>query len=72
MRVVELDPKQVPAYAARIAAACRDVGHDRLISASLATLLPGPPGVYPKPMPPNSLRGKRDPVALFAIETAKR
>ncbi|MBL8836809.1 MAG: hypothetical protein JNL66_11205 [Alphaproteobacteria bacterium] len=57
--------------AARIEEACRATGHDFLASAALAPALDQPPpGVRVTALGPTALRGKAEPVALFALARA--
>jgi adenylate cyclase len=52
---------------ARIEEACRELGHDILISEPLLKRLQLPPGATAQPVGPIELRGKRVPMALYAL-----
>lgn len=54
--------------AARIVDACRDSAAPVLVSATLLRLLALPPGVAARALGPTSLRGKRSPMELFALQ----
>jgi adenylate cyclase len=55
---------------ARIEAACRELGHDSLLSGVLLERLQLPPGVSARPVGPIELRGKAQPMPLYALVAA--
>jgi adenylate cyclase len=52
---------------ARIEQACRELGHDILISEALLTRLQLPPETAAHPVGPIELRGKREAMVLYAL-----
>ena len=52
---------------ARIEQSCREFGRDFLVSAEALALIALPPGAGSEAMPPTVLKGKSQPVELYAI-----